>query len=120
MTLAERVHAGAFEHQDEWCKQSRRVPLRKLFPLLKLKLREYYNYYGVPSNSDGIRELFNEAMGTLWKCSTVEVNAAASRARLRRFARLLSGATPARPATARVPLRQPAFGPEARRGSEYF
>ncbi len=51
----------------QWCKQSRHVPLRKLFPSLKLKLRGYYNYYGVSGNSDGLREFFNEAMGTLWK-----------------------------------------------------
>jgi RNA-directed DNA polymerase len=51
----------------KWCKQSRHVPLRKLFPLLKLKLHGYYNYYGVAGNSDGLREFFNEAMGTLWK-----------------------------------------------------
>ena len=43
------------------------MPLRELFPLLKLKLRGYYNYYGVTGNSDGLREFFNEAMGTLWK-----------------------------------------------------
>jgi len=51
----------------QWCKQSRHVPLRELFPLLKLKLRGYYNYYGVSGNSNGLKEFFNEAMGTLWK-----------------------------------------------------
>ena len=51
----------------QWCRQSRHVPLGKLFPLLKLKLRGYYNYYGVASNSGGLKEFFNEAMGTLWK-----------------------------------------------------
>src|SRR5881396_2207581 len=50
-----------------WCKQSRHVPLKKLFPSLNLKLRGYYNYYGVSGNSDRLREFFNEAMGTLWK-----------------------------------------------------
>ncbi len=29
----------------------------KLFPVLKLKLRGYYNYYGVAGNSDGLRVL---------------------------------------------------------------
>jgi len=51
----------------QWCKQSRHVPLRELFPSLKLKLRGYYNYYGVLGNSNGLKEFFNEAMGTLWK-----------------------------------------------------
>jgi len=50
-----------------WCKQSRHVPLKELFPQLKLKLRGYYNYYGVPGNSGGLKEFFNEAMGTLRK-----------------------------------------------------
>jgi hypothetical protein len=49
------------------CKQSRHVPLRELFPQLKLKLGRYYNYYGVSGNSDGLKEFFTEAMGTLWK-----------------------------------------------------
>ena len=40
----------------QWCKQSRHVPLRKLFPLLKQKLRGYYNYYGVTGNFDGLQE----------------------------------------------------------------
>ena len=51
----------------QWCRQSRHVPLRELFPLLKLKLWGYYNYYGVAGNSGGLKEFFNEAMGTLWK-----------------------------------------------------
>jgi hypothetical protein len=50
-----------------WCKQSRHVRLKALFASLNLKLRGYFNYYGVPGNSDRLREFFNEAMGTLWK-----------------------------------------------------
>src|SRR5206468_11716317 len=49
------------------CKQSRHVPLKNLLASLNLKLRGYYNYYGVSGNSDRVREFFNEAMGTLWK-----------------------------------------------------
>ena len=52
---------------SQWCKQSRHVSLRKLFSSLKLKLRGYYNYYGVPGNSDGLKEFYKKAMGTLWK-----------------------------------------------------
>ena len=51
----------------QWCKQSRHTPLKKLFASLNLKLRGYYNYYGVSGNSGGLKEFFNEAMGTLWK-----------------------------------------------------
>jgi len=50
-----------------WCKRSRSMPLRKLFPLLKMKLRGYYNYYGVTGNYDGIREFFDCSMKILRK-----------------------------------------------------
>ena len=50
-----------------WCKQSRPVPLRELFPRLKRKLRGYYNYYGVPGNSHGLREFYEPSMETLRK-----------------------------------------------------
>jgi RNA-directed DNA polymerase len=51
----------------QWCKQSRHMPLRKFFPLLKMKLRGYYNYYGVPGNSYGLREFYEPSMQILWK-----------------------------------------------------
>ena len=51
----------------QWCKQSRPMPLRRLFPLLKSKLRGYYNYYGVPGNWYGLREFFEPSMKILWK-----------------------------------------------------
>jgi group II intron reverse transcriptase/maturase len=51
----------------QWCKQSRHMPLRKLFPLLKSKLRGYYNYYGVSGNSDGLQEFFERSKAILWK-----------------------------------------------------
>jgi RNA-directed DNA polymerase len=51
----------------QWCKQSRHVPLRKLFPQLKQKLRGYYNYYGVTGNFDGLQEFFECGKAILWK-----------------------------------------------------
>src|SRR5712692_10377200 len=51
----------------QWCKQSRHMPFRKLFPLLKSKLRGYYNYYGVTGNSDGLQEFFERSKAILWK-----------------------------------------------------
>jgi len=54
-------------HFTQWCKQSRHMPLGKLFPLLKSKLRGYYNYYGVPGNSYGLREFYEPSMKILWK-----------------------------------------------------
>src|SRR3990172_7226577 len=94
----------------QWCKQSRHVPLRELFPLLKLKLREYYNYYGVLGNSNGLKQFFNEAMGTLWKW----LNRRSQRRSFTRqgFDDLLEHFQVPRPrirARLRVPLRRPAF-----------
>ena len=105
----------------EWCKQSRHVPLRELFPLLKLKLRGYYNYYGVPGNSNGLKEFFDEAMGTLWKW----LNRRSQRRSFTRqgFDDLIEHFQVPRPSIRprlRVPFRRPAFGSDARRGSEYF
>jgi len=94
----------------QWCKQSRHVPLRELFSLLKLKLRGYYNYYGVSGNSNGLKEFFNEAMGTLWKW----LNRRSQRRSFTRqgFDDLLEHFQVPRPritARHRVPLRRPAF-----------
>jgi len=93
-----------------WCKQSRHVPLRELFPQLKLKLRGYYNYYGVSGNSGGLKEFFNEAMRTLWKW----LNRRSQRCSFTRqgFDDLLDHFQVPRPrisARRRVPSRQPAF-----------
>ena len=43
------------------------MPIGKLFPLLRLKLRGYYNYYGVKGNTGGLGEFFHHAMSILWK-----------------------------------------------------
>ncbi len=51
----------------QWCRRSRHIPVRELFPLLKPKLRGYYNYYGVRGNSDSLREFFNRSMEILRK-----------------------------------------------------
>jgi RNA-directed DNA polymerase len=50
-----------------WCKRSRSMPLRKLFPLLKPKLRGYYNYYGVIGNYAGLQEYFDSSKAILRK-----------------------------------------------------
>lgn len=51
----------------QWCKESRHMPLGDLFPLLRLKLRGYYNYYGVTGNTRGLKEFFDQAASILWK-----------------------------------------------------
>ena len=50
-----------------WCRRNRHVPLRKLFPLLRMKLRGYYNYYGVTGNYVGLREFYEPSMKILRK-----------------------------------------------------
>jgi group II intron reverse transcriptase/maturase len=94
----------------QWCKQSRHVPLKELFPQLKLKLHGYYNYYGVAGNSGGLKEFFNEAMGTLRKW----LNRRSQRRSFTRqgFDDLLEHFYVPRPRIVgrpRVPLRYPAF-----------
>ena len=51
----------------QWCKKSRHLAVRKLFPLLKPKLRGYYQYYGVIGNLDSLREFFEQSKKILWK-----------------------------------------------------
>lgn len=94
----------------QWCKQSRHVPLRELFSSLNLKLCGYYNYYGVVGNSGGLKEFFNEAMGTLWKW----LNRRSQRRSFTRqgFDGLLEHFHVPRPQIkprSRAPLRSPAF-----------
>lgn len=51
----------------QWCKESRNVRLKVLFPQLNRKLRGYYNYYGVTGNAVGLKEFHSRAMETLLK-----------------------------------------------------
>ena len=74
----------------QWCKQSRHTPMKKLFASLNLKLRGYYNYYGVSGNSDRLKEFFNEGMGTLWKW----LNRRSQRRSSRRNCRCIAGPDP--------------------------
>jgi group II intron reverse transcriptase/maturase len=51
----------------EWCKENRNLRLRLFFPTLNLKLRGYYNYYGVVDNAHGLNEFYGKATGILFK-----------------------------------------------------
>jgi len=51
----------------EWCRENRSVRFHELMEQLKLKLRGYYNYYGIKGNSLGLKEFYTEAMGMLFK-----------------------------------------------------
>lgn len=51
----------------QWCKENRNLRLRLFFPTLKLKLRGYYNYYGVVDNAQGLNEFYGKATEILFK-----------------------------------------------------
>jgi len=51
----------------EWIKEKRFLKLGFMFHLLNLRLRGYYNYYGVIGNSQGLAEFFWHVRGMLFK-----------------------------------------------------
>lgn len=48
-----------------WCRDVRNWKLSDLFRVLSAKLHGYYNYYGVPSNSQGLNEFYARAIRSL-------------------------------------------------------
>ncbi len=50
-----------------WCKENRNKRLWRLFRELNVKLRGYYNYYGVIGNTKGIEEFYYHATRILYK-----------------------------------------------------
>lgn len=51
----------------EWCKQNRHQRLKVLFEQLNVKLRGYYNYYGVHGNYASLEDFFSWVMRILKK-----------------------------------------------------
>jgi len=51
----------------QWCKENRNLRLRDLFQRLNVKLRGYYNYYGVHGNSVKLNAFFRHAVRILYK-----------------------------------------------------
>jgi len=50
-----------------WCRKCRNLRLRRIFKLLNVKLRGYYNYYGVIGNFASLQKFFCQAMKILYK-----------------------------------------------------
>jgi len=50
-----------------WCRKCRNLRLRVIFKLLNVKLRGYYNYYGVIGNFTSLQMFFFQAMRILYK-----------------------------------------------------
>lgn len=58
---------AAFANFKEWCKKNRNRQIRDTMPELNVKLRGYYNHYGIIGNSASLTEFFFYAMGILYK-----------------------------------------------------
>jgi len=52
---------------SEWCRENRNLRLKELFKRLNVKLRGYYNYYGVHGNSVRLNAFFHHATRILFK-----------------------------------------------------
>lgn len=50
-----------------WCKENRHKNIKKIVEMLNSKLRGYFNYYGVITNSKGIGQFYNETIKALYK-----------------------------------------------------
>jgi len=51
----------------EWCNENRNLKLRILFRRLNVKLRGYYNYYGVYGNDKSLTQFFQQVKRILFK-----------------------------------------------------
>jgi RNA-directed DNA polymerase len=51
----------------EWCRENRNNRLKKIVDMLNIKLRGYFNYYGVIGNSKGINEFYKKVIEILYK-----------------------------------------------------
>jgi RNA-directed DNA polymerase len=51
----------------QWCRENRNLRLSQLFEQVGLKLRGYYNYYGVSGNYGGLKEFYGQVVKLLWK-----------------------------------------------------
>jgi hypothetical protein len=51
----------------QWCRQHRPLRLGDWFQQLNRKLTGYYQYYGVPGNSQSLQEFYYHVQGQVWK-----------------------------------------------------
>ena len=50
-----------------WCKENRHKRIKTIVKMLNSKLRGCFNYYGVITNSKGIKQFYNETIKALYK-----------------------------------------------------
>jgi group II intron reverse transcriptase/maturase len=58
---------ASLQRFTQWCRENRHRRLRVLFKQLNVKLRGYYNYYGVHGNSASLKQFFDGALRILLK-----------------------------------------------------
>jgi len=58
---------ASLQRFTQWCQENRQLRLRMLFKQLNVKLRGYYNYYGVHGNSASLKQFFDGALRILLK-----------------------------------------------------
>lgn len=58
----------SLENFKNWCHENRNLKQKELFQKINVKLRGYYNYYGIIGNYDSIYEFYFKAKKILFKC----------------------------------------------------
>jgi RNA-directed DNA polymerase len=58
---------ASLQRFTQWCQENRHLRLRVLFKQLNVKLRGYYNYYGVHGNSASLKQFFDGTLRILLK-----------------------------------------------------
>lgn len=65
-TSRAKLHKSLVEI-TKWCREHRNYPICEIFRRLNIKLRGYYNHYGIIGNYDSLNEFFYHLERTLFK-----------------------------------------------------
>lgn len=65
-TSRKKLHKSIVE-MTKWCREHRNYPIREIFRKLNVKLRGYYNHYGIIGNYESLSEFFYHLECTLFK-----------------------------------------------------
>lgn len=58
---------GSKKNVKEWCKKARNMPINELFRVLNMKLKGYFNYYGIWGNYRSLSVFYEALLQTLYK-----------------------------------------------------
>jgi RNA-directed DNA polymerase len=67
LRTARKKFRASLRSLKEWCRENRSVRLREFFKQLNVKLRGYYNYYGVIGNYSSLREFHLQAVRLVFR-----------------------------------------------------